>query len=86
MQNIRHRRANSDRRLRPIEQVFHLMRTAPPRNPTPTMASRQRTPTLTTHPINTYFLPTESHPPLRLWRQQPPQQEQPPHQTTRPAP
>ncbi|KAG7350381.1 hypothetical protein IV203_009741 [Nitzschia inconspicua] len=57
MQNVRHRETNSDRRLRPIDEVFRLIRTAPPRNPTPMMVSRQRTPTLTTRPINTYFLP-----------------------------
>ncbi|KAG7369240.1 hypothetical protein IV203_031983 [Nitzschia inconspicua] len=57
MQNIRHRRNNSDRRLRQIDDVFHLIRTVPPRDPTPTMAPRQRTPTLTTRPINTYFCP-----------------------------
>ncbi|KAG7345334.1 hypothetical protein IV203_032865 [Nitzschia inconspicua] len=77
MQNIRHRRNNSDRRLRQIDDVFHLIRTVPPRDPTPTMAPRQRTPTLTTRPITTYF------PPYRITSHKPPQQEQPPHQTTR---
>ncbi|KAG7358622.1 hypothetical protein IV203_015211 [Nitzschia inconspicua] len=57
MQNIRHRRTNSDRRLRQIDKVFQLIRTAPPRNTTPTMAPRQCTLILTTRPINTYFLP-----------------------------
>ncbi|KAG7350100.1 hypothetical protein IV203_009460 [Nitzschia inconspicua] len=56
-QNIRHRRNNSDRRLRQIDDVFHLIRIVPPRDPTPTMALRQHTPTLTTRPINTYFRP-----------------------------
>ncbi|KAG7358656.1 hypothetical protein IV203_015245 [Nitzschia inconspicua] len=40
-----------------VDEVFRLIRTAPPHNPTPMMASQQRTPTLTTRPINTYFLP-----------------------------
>ncbi|KAG7348463.1 hypothetical protein IV203_017168 [Nitzschia inconspicua] len=57
MQNNRHRRTNSDRRLRQIDDVFHLIMTVPPRDPTPTMAPRQRTPTLITRPINTYFPP-----------------------------
>ncbi|KAG7342617.1 hypothetical protein IV203_020561 [Nitzschia inconspicua] len=57
MPNIRHRRNNSDLRLRQIDDVFNLIRTVPPRDPTPTMAPRQRTPTLTTRPINTYFRP-----------------------------
>ncbi|KAG7345852.1 hypothetical protein IV203_004919 [Nitzschia inconspicua] len=57
MQNIRHRQNNSDRRLHQIDDVFHLIRTVPPRDPTPTMAPRQCTPTLTTRPINTYFRP-----------------------------
>ncbi|KAG7361856.1 reverse transcriptase RNA-dependent DNA polymerase [Nitzschia inconspicua] len=56
-QNIRHRRTNSDRRLRQIDEVFQLTRTAPPHNPTPTTVPRQRTPTLTTRPITTYFPP-----------------------------
>ncbi|KAG7346582.1 hypothetical protein IV203_005650 [Nitzschia inconspicua] len=46
-----------------IDEVFHLIRTAPPDNLTPTMASRQRTPTQTTRPINTYFLPHRITPP-----------------------
>ncbi|KAG7373135.1 hypothetical protein IV203_033859 [Nitzschia inconspicua] len=39
MQSVRDCRTNSDRRLRQIDEVFHFVRTAPPRNPTPTMAS-----------------------------------------------
>ncbi|KAG7371347.1 hypothetical protein IV203_019917 [Nitzschia inconspicua] len=56
-QNIRHRRNNSNRRLRQIDEVFQLTRTVPPHNQTPTIVPRQRTPTITTRPINTYFLP-----------------------------
>ncbi|KAG7362712.1 hypothetical protein IV203_026072 [Nitzschia inconspicua] len=56
-QNIRHRRTNSDRRLRQIDEVFQLTRTALPHNPTPTTVPRQRTPTLTTRPITTTYFP-----------------------------
>ncbi|KAG7338977.1 hypothetical protein IV203_016254 [Nitzschia inconspicua] len=57
IQNARHRKNTSDVRLRPIHKVFCLIRTAPPRNPITMMAPRQRTPTLTTRPITTYFHP-----------------------------
>ncbi|KAG7343290.1 hypothetical protein IV203_021235 [Nitzschia inconspicua] len=84
MQNVRHQRTILDRRLHPIDEVFHLIRTTPPRNPTPMMASRQRTPILTTRSMTHISFPTESHPPLQHWRQQPQQQDQPPHHPTRP--
>ncbi|KAG7351348.1 hypothetical protein IV203_010708 [Nitzschia inconspicua] len=81
MQNIRHRQTNSDHGLRLIDEVFQQTRTVPPHNPTPTMVSRQRTPRLTTRPINTYFLPNRITSPTSTLETTTPQGEQPPHQT-----
>ncbi|KAG7368542.1 hypothetical protein IV203_031285 [Nitzschia inconspicua] len=53
IRNAENRKTTLDGRLRPIDEVFRLIRTAPSSIPTAMRTSRQRTSGLTTRPINT---------------------------------